>query len=88
MKALETGNLPEVDIHTPFRELLQHKVFAVRWMLKYITNGATAVAMARCGYLFRDIPTLLLSRHMLVMLMIMMRMCVSWIFYFRPFYNV
>ena len=45
IKALETGNLPEVDIHPPFRELLPHKVFAVRWMLKYITNGATAIAM-------------------------------------------
>ena len=44
-QALETGNLPKVDTHPPFRELLQHKAFTVRWVLKYISNAAAAIAM-------------------------------------------
>ena len=44
IKALETGNLPETDIHAPFRELLQHKAFTVRWIINNLKNAATAVA--------------------------------------------
>ena len=44
MKAVHTGILPEVDIHPPFRELLQHKAFLVEWMMDNIENVATAVA--------------------------------------------
>ena len=44
IKALETGNLPETDIHPPFRELLQHKAFTVRWIIDNLKNAATAVA--------------------------------------------
>ena len=45
MKALETGNFPEVDIHPPFREFFQHKACTVRWMLKSITNAASAIVL-------------------------------------------
>ena len=60
IKALETGNLPEVDIILHFvsfssrrllqfagclSKLLQQKVFTGWWMLQYITNAANAVAM-------------------------------------------
>ena len=44
VKAVNTGILPEVDIHPPFRELLQHKAFLVEWMMDNIENVATAVA--------------------------------------------
>ena len=44
VKAVNTGILPEVDIHPPFRELLQHKAFLVEWMMDNIENAATAVA--------------------------------------------
>ena len=35
-----------LDIHPPFRDLLQHKAFTVKWMLENLTNAATAVAMS------------------------------------------
>ena len=44
VKAVNTGILPEVDIHPPFRELLQHKAFLVEWMMDNIKEVATAVA--------------------------------------------
>ena len=44
VKAVNTGVLPEVDIHPPFRELLQHKAFLVEWMMESIKEVATAVA--------------------------------------------
>ena len=44
VKAVNTGILPEVDIHPPFRELLQHKAFLVEWMIENTQAVSTAVA--------------------------------------------
>ena len=32
LKAVRTGVLPDVDMHPSFRDLMQHKAYAVRWL--------------------------------------------------------
>ncbi len=32
IKAVETGNLLQVDLHSPFRSLLKHKAFLCLWL--------------------------------------------------------
>ena len=62
-KAVNTGILPEVDIHPPFRELLQHKAFLIEWLIVNIENVATAVAFL--GTDIGDIQNVLLQHAFL-----------------------
>ena len=63
VKAVNTGILPEVDIHPPFRELLQHKAFLIEWLIVNIENVATAVAFL--GTDIGDIQNVLLQHAFL-----------------------
>ena len=35
-KAIDTGTLPDVDMHPSFRTLMQHKAFLVEWLVNYV----------------------------------------------------
>ena len=45
VKAVETGDLPDVDIHPPFREMLQHKAFLTTWSIRTLKNPGTLVTV-------------------------------------------
>ena len=35
-KAIDTGILPDVDMHPSFRTLMQHKAFMLEWLVSYV----------------------------------------------------
>ena len=35
-KAIDTGTLPDVDMHPSFRTLMQHKAFLADWLVNYV----------------------------------------------------
>ena len=45
VQAVKTGVLPDVDIHPPFREMLQHKAFLTTWSIRTLKNPGTLVTV-------------------------------------------
>ena len=48
IKAVETGILPGVDVHPPFRDTLKHKAFVTSFMIK--TLGYSSLDVAHCQF--------------------------------------
>ena len=40
-KAVDTGILPDVDMHPPFRTLMQHRAFLSQWLCTYLGDHCT-----------------------------------------------
>jgi len=45
IKAVETGIIPNVDAHPPFRSLLEHKAYLVDWIFENISSPHLVVAV-------------------------------------------
>ena len=48
LKAVDTGLLPEVDTHPPFRTLLKHRAYLTTWLVDNIPN------VRECVFFFGD----------------------------------
>ena len=46
LKAVDTGVLPNVDKHIPFRQMMadRHKAYLVQWILHYIPHAENVIA--------------------------------------------
>ena len=44
-QAIETGVLPDVDMHPSFRTLMQHKAFLLEWLLCYVGECSAFLGM-------------------------------------------
>ncbi len=50
IQAVQSGNLPNVDVHPSFRSLMRHKAFLASWLTSHLDH-----AMDICTFLGHDI---------------------------------
>jgi hypothetical protein len=48
LKAVETGNLPGIDTHPPFRELLKHKAYLTNFLTRELCDARRTVEFMGC----------------------------------------